>query len=299
MGWKTVPRTEPAESCMPRFMKETENKMEKIHMIGYDAVHPESFVYDMPPGHGDWLLILTHTPAFFEIRGEKKILPPHQAALFSPESAIRYGAAGGAYGNDWAIFSSDETSVTHFPLIGEPFFVSDAEYCHQLFRLLTWEFRQGNYETVVSQLLSVLFHKLENEIRRPDAEPWAQELNALRRRVMMHPQRDWTIAGMADELHLSAGYLQLLYKNRFGSSCMEDVIQSRIRLARDYLTHTQMSIAEIAGQCGYHSPEHFNRQFRRLVGISPGKYREAGGAAQEPDSGAAFPGASPSGKNMI
>ena len=39
--------------------------MDTIHMIGYDAVHPADFIYDVPEAHGYYLLILTHTPLSF------------------------------------------------------------------------------------------------------------------------------------------------------------------------------------------------------------------------------------------
>ena len=80
---------------------------------------------------------------------------------------------------------------------------------------------------------------------------------------------------MAEQLHISVGYLNLLYKRQFGVSCMDDVIESRVRQARDYLSHTQLRIQEIALLCGYNSAEHFSRQFSRQCGMSPGQYRRA------------------------
>ena len=63
---------------------------------------------------------------------------------------------------------------------------------------------------------------------------------------------------------------------------MDDVIESRIRLARDYLSHTQLRVQEIAALCGYNSAEHFNRQFRRLCGMTPGQYRRAALPQRQP-----------------
>ena len=244
-------------------------------MIGYDAVHPSDFVYDVSEGHANYLLILTHTPLRFRDSGGERICPAHSAALFSPDSAIHYGACEETYSNDWMIFSSDEPYVTQFPLKNRPFPVLDPDYCHNLFQLLTWEHMQDNYETVASHLMSLLFQKLRAGIDLPGDADYRLELTALRRRIMSQPQRDWRVSDMADQLHISAGYLHLLYKRQFGTSCMDDVIESRIRLAKDYLTHTQLRILEIASLCGYNSAEHFNRQFRRLCGISPGQYRRA------------------------
>ena len=247
--------------------------VENIHMIGYDARHSADFIYELSGSQNHYLLILTTTPARFWLDGVPKEFPPHQAALFAPDSKGRYGACGDFYGNDWIIFSSDETRVTHFPLLAAPFPVTDPEYCHALFKLLCWEHAQDNYQSVISQLMDVLFHKLRSDLDRTYDDDYHWELQALRREIMSHPRRSWTVEDMAAELHISAGYLQLLYKRQFGVSCIEDVIHNRVRLARDYLTHTRMRVAEIAALCGYNSTEHFSRQFRAVCGMSPAQFR--------------------------
>ena len=248
--------------------------METIHMIGYDAVHPADFIYDVPAHHDRYLLILTNTPARFWLEDGPRVFPPHCAALFPPETRIRYGACDGVYGNDWIIFSSDEPYVTQFPVQNRPFPVLDPDYCHNLFQLLTWEHMQDDYETVVAQLMSLLFRKLSAGIDQSGVSDYRLELAALRRHILNQPRRHWNVEDMAAQLHISAGYLQLLYKRQFGVSCMDDVIVSRIRLARDYLAHTNLRVLEIAALCGYNSPEHFSRQFHKICGMSPGQYRK-------------------------
>ena len=79
---------------------------------------------------------------------------------------------------------------------------------------------------------------------------------------------------MAEQLHISPGHLQLLYKQQFGISCMDDVIDFRLRKAKDLLAYTEQSIAEIAEQCGYKNIEHFCRQFRKNTDTTPGRFRK-------------------------
>ena len=256
--------------------------MNSINMIGYDAVHPSDFVYDMPGGHGYYLLILTHTPLRFRDSDGERIYPARHAALFSPDARIHYGACEATYSNDWIIFDSDEPYVTQFPLQNRPFPVPDADYCHNLFQLLTWEHMQGGLEAVTAQLMELLFQKLRAGIDLPGDPDYHLELAALWRNILSQPEKNWNVSKMAARLHISAGYLHLLYKRQFGVSCMDDVIESRVRRARDYLSHTQLRIQEIALLCGYNSAEHFSRQFRRHCGISPGQYRRSAQSQQDP-----------------
>lgn len=51
------------------------------------------------------------------------------------------------------------------------------------------------------------------------------------------------------------------------------VSTSRLRLAKYWLTESDMPIAEIATMLGYNEATNFARAFRRQTGISPAGYR--------------------------
>ncbi len=244
--------------------------MIQIDSIGYDAVHPSNFRYDIPDGFHNYILVITTSPAIFDINNTISEYPAHTAILYPPGQKIWYGALEELYSNHWMRFSSDESFVTNFPQQGIPFAVSDPEYCRRLFQLLTWE----SSPLIISQLLRVLFAKLHDDLSNTSIACHDHELLSLRRKIATNPELPWNTTEMANELHISTGYLQFLYKQKFDISCMDDVIHFRLLKARDYLTYTTQSIAQIAEQCGYNNTEHFCRQFRKITGLSPGQYRK-------------------------
>ncbi len=128
-------------------------------------------------------------------------------------------------------------------------------------------------------MVQILFSRLYGDSAIREVAPYTRALYALRRSIQMEPAKNWTVKRMAERLNISTSYLQALYKQQFGVSCMEDVINNRIRHARHLLEHSQMSSMEIAMECGYHTAEHFNRQFRKIMGMTPLEYRRktAGG----------------------
>jgi len=253
--------------------------MTTIRYIGHDSAHPGDFVYDIPEGHDFWLLVMTQTPAEFWAGGEIKEYPANCAVLYPPRHKILYRACSGQFINDWVRFDTTASYVTEtaFPL-GEPVPMPDPAYCHQLFKLLAVEnFFSCDYrELSIDHLFRLLFNKLLEASSAKESTPHYQHLLDLRKAVYTYPGQQWTVASMADYVHLSPGYLQALYKNTFGVTCMDDVIQCRIRLAKEKLLYGHLRIADIGALCGYKNVEHFSRQFRQLVGCTPREFRKSG-----------------------
>lgn len=83
----------------------------------------------------------------------------------------------------------------------------------------------------------------------------------------------WTVAEMAAQAHLSASRFTALYTDLFGVSPLDDLIDSRIRHACSLLEQTSFTVEYIAAQCGFNTPAHFSRLFRKRKGYPPSRYR--------------------------
>ena len=251
--------------------------MNTIFYVEYDAAHLSSFVFDIPEGHDCWLLVITQSPALFWIDGELKEYPPYCAVLYPPHHKIYYRACAERYVNDWIRFQTDELYITATSLpLGEPFALNDPEYCHKLFLLLVTEhsFQNEYHESSIDYLLRTLFNKMLESCVQVNIGPQHYPLMKLRTAIHNDPNSPWTVAAMAKTLNISPGYLQSIYKRSFGVSCMDDVIDSRIRLAQEYLRHYHYTVVEIADRCGYRNVEHFCRQFKKITGVSPKRYKQ-------------------------
>jgi len=58
-----------------------------------------------------------------------------------------------------------------------------------------------------------------------------------------------------------------------GVTVQQYIANRRMELARHLLNTSQMSIKEIGAEIGWADPQHFNKQFHRLAGLSPSAAR--------------------------
>lgn len=54
-----------------------------------------------------------------------------------------------------------------------------------------------------------------------------------------------------------------------GVSPIQYLLEVRIRHAKEFLSHQDCSVAEIAQKCGFKDVEHFCRTFKKLTGTTP------------------------------
>ncbi|MDR0898544.1 MAG: AraC family transcriptional regulator [Oscillospiraceae bacterium] len=250
--------------------------MIKVMYAEFDAAHRRDFVFDLPQGHDGFLLLLTQTPAIFWVDGQLTTCPANSAILYKPHQKIYYCACEDRYVNDWVRFLTDESYVAQSPIpCGIPFTPQDPIYLHKLFQLITREFESSGAlkQVLLDKLLQVMFHKLAESYQGQHATLVMKNVSDLKNDIYAHPGLDWSIKLMTDKLNISAGHLETLYRELFGVSCMADVINSRIARAKQYLSGSHYSIAEIVSFCGYHNAEHFYRQFKKITGMTPKQYR--------------------------
>ncbi|HRU98437.1 MAG TPA: substrate-binding domain-containing protein [Ruminococcus sp.] len=106
------------------------------------------------------------------------------------------------------------------------------------------------------------------------SEDYREKLDKIRMKFMENPQLDWSIDSISKDIGISRSHLQRLYKEQFGSSCMDDIISARLSHAKWLLVNTDLKIGQIAEQCGYFNESHFMRQFKSKMGITALMFRK-------------------------
>ena len=96
----------------------------------------------------------------------------------------------------------------------------------------------------------------------------------IRNELYRNPQQIWDSQEICRSLHISYGHFRAVYKEIFGISFHQDVIRSRIALAKYLLLTSVLSISAIAEKCGYDDDKYFLRQFRSITGLTTNEYKK-------------------------
>ncbi|MGF7180317.1 helix-turn-helix domain-containing protein [Tunturiibacter psychrotolerans] len=95
-----------------------------------------------------------------------------------------------------------------------------------------------------------------------------------------------SLADMAKVAELTPHHLATLFTKATGLSPHQYVLRVRIERAKIHLADDRLSIAEVSKLVGFRTQEHFTKVFRKVVGVTPSKFREelASDASRETSS---------------
>ncbi len=87
-------------------------------------------------------------------------------------------------------------------------------------------------------------------------------------------EKDLSVAEMAQVVGMSQYYFSKLFKLSTGTTPHQYVMRQRVERAQEMLRDGRAPLVDIATQVGFETQSHFTSVFRRLVGITPKRYRE-------------------------
>ena len=88
-----------------------------------------------------------------------------------------------------------------------------------------------------------------------------------------HPKEMPELSALCGIAGLSETHFKQKFKQCMGLPPAEYVARQHISMAEDLLSHTDMGVAEIAGELGFASGQHFARLFKRYKGETPSAFR--------------------------
>ncbi|HFI0357032.1 TPA: helix-turn-helix domain-containing protein [Streptococcus suis] len=101
-----------------------------------------------------------------------------------------------------------------------------------------------------------------------------EKLRLLIEYIQQHYADNLTIEELANRMGYTKTHFMTVFKQQTGTSCMEFIIQVRLRAATELLTNTLKPVLEIATEVGFNNLSNFNRQFKQYYHTTPSNYRK-------------------------
>ncbi|GAB3944046.1 hypothetical protein GCM10028805_11140 [Spirosoma harenae] len=84
-----------------------------------------------------------------------------------------------------------------------------------------------------------------------------------------------TVQYISDQLAVSPRYLSDMLRSLTGQSTQQHIQNKLIEKAKEILSSSNLTTAEVAYQLGFEHPQSFNKIFKRKTNVSPIEYRQS------------------------
>lgn len=81
------------------------------------------------------------------------------------------------------------------------------------------------------------------------------------------------IATIAHHLEMNAAYISKVFKEQAGEGILEYINALRIAKAKEIMNNCDVNVDEVARRVGYNNSRTFTRAFKKMEGITPGKFK--------------------------
>ncbi len=255
-----------------------------INSIGVNSVHGNDYSIERESFDGEYMLIFMKSGGLFHIDGKSEKAQKDSIIIYDRTAVQKYRADDGLFIYDWVCFSTDG-DADFVDSLELPFnrliHYADGEFIGSTIRSAASEFYSMGQRRakMIDALMKTLLIKVNGCIPvrgavQQNVDPHYSVLVELREKLYRNPQRKWNVDSMAADVNMSRSYFQHVYSELFGVSCISDLISSKIEKAKELLTETTCTISQVAAMCGYDNAEHFMRQFKKNVGVTPTAFRK-------------------------
>jgi len=154
------------------------------------------------------------------------------------------------------------------------------------------EFQQGDSSSTLS-LEGILLELLAETARHAGSGPVRivpEWLRVARAYVEANYLRALSLADIARVAHVHRVHLARQFRSYFSTSVGEFLRRKRVEHACHLVSTTNCSLAEVAIDCGFSDQSHFSATFRKMMGLTPARFREMATAQDRPAAKLAYAG---------
>ncbi len=127
------------------------------------------------------------------------------------------------------------------------------------------EIRDWVLYDITLPLIEELKHKNDSKDRKIS--------DTIMRMIRENYNKEIYLDAVAAELHYNAKYLSSIFQKESGYTFSEYLLHYRLEKAKEWLITTCKPVKHIAEELKYNNPQNFIRSFKKMEGVTPGRYR--------------------------
>lgn len=157
--------------------------------------------------------------------------------------------------------------------------IHDEEVCRILEKALTEQkaempYYRENIKGMMLELLAIVFRKhLAEDVRNQDHSNKSKLVKQVAEYINGHYREELTVEAVSSACGYSRFYISKIFKEITGITVTRYINATRIEQARTLMKSTDMSLSEIAIQCGFMNLSYFSKVFKRIETVSPNAYK--------------------------
>jgi AraC-like DNA-binding protein len=244
----------------------------------------------IPLTGGDCFLLAPRTS--FTLRDEPKTRPRSfcEVAPKGKSNVVHFGGGGASTTIVSGFLSFDSASLKPITQLLPNLILIRADQeqtlaLHSTLRLLASEMETQvpGSELVANRLAEVLFIQTLRAYIASDAKSckkgWLRaifdpQIGTALRAVHAEVNHAWTVESLAEAAGMSRSAFAARFKEVTGQTPLDYVTEWRMQKAVVLLKQEERKLVEVAQAVGYESDAAFSKAFKRIVGVTPGQYRQ-------------------------
>lgn len=156
--------------------------------------------------------------------------------------------------------------------------LKETDAVREIFEALTAQYELGTPESILylqSLLLKLVYLLSPYRVMGGGHRPKSNHHEIIERMLAYideNPTADLRLEGLAEMAGFSPVHFHKLFKASTGKTLRTYIEERRIKRAIGLLTATDMTLTEIAYECGFSSQAYFSYAFKKRMGVSPREY---------------------------
>ncbi|MBE6787862.1 MAG: AraC family transcriptional regulator [Ruminococcaceae bacterium] len=133
---------------------------------------------------------------------------------------------------------------------------------------------QESVKAMMMEVLVIIFRKyLEEDTKSNELSNKLKLIKKVAKYVKRHYDEELTVERISEECGYSRFYISKTFKEITGFTVVWYINAARIEKAKSLLKNGDLSMGEIALQCGFGNQSYFGKVFKRIENISPHEYK--------------------------